>query len=171
LSMRDLHDPELPDTVDRLLRHWQVQPRQLAVEITENGLMADPARALQTITGLRVMGIRIAIDDFGTGYSSLAYLKRLPVDELKIDRSFVRDLATDDDDLAIVRSTISLGHDLGLTIVAEGIEDTGTSDLLRRLGCDIAQGYFIGRPMSATALVASLGTSQTSQTSQTSLAA
>ncbi len=165
LSMRDLHDAELPDTVDRLLRHWQVEPRQLAVEITENGLMADPARALQTITGLRVMGIRIAIDDFGTGYSSLAYLKRLPVDELKIDRSFVRDLATDDDDLAIVRSTISLGHDLGLTIVAEGIEDAGTSDLLRRLGCDIAQGYFIGRPMSATALLASLGTSQPSQTS------
>ena len=162
LSMRDLHDPELPDTVDRLLRHWQVQPRQLAVEITENGLMADPARALQTITGLRVMGIRIAIDDFGTGYSSLAYLKRLPVDELKIDRSFVRDLATDDDDLAIVRSTISLGHDLGLTIVAEGIEDAGTSDLLRRLGCDIAQGYYISRPMSATALVASLGHSQAS---------
>jgi diguanylate cyclase (GGDEF)-like protein len=157
LSMRDLHDPDLPDTVARLLRHWQVQPRQLAVEITENGLMADPARALATITGLRVMGIRIAIDDFGTGYSSLAYLKRLPVDELKIDRSFVRDLATDDDDLAIVRSTISLGHDLGLTIVAEGIEDAGTSDLLRRLGCDIAQGYFIGRPMSAAALVASLG--------------
>ncbi len=109
LSMRDLHDPDLPDTVDRLLRHWQVQPRQLAVEITENGLMADPARALATITGLRVMGIRIAIDDFGTGYSSLA----------------------------------------------------GTADLLRRLGCDIAQGYVIGRPMSATALVASLGNSQT----------
>src|SRR5207247_11092051 len=104
LSMRDLNAPELPDMIDSLLRHWQVQPRQLAVEITENGLMADPARALATITGLRVMGIRIAIDDFGTGYSSLAYLKRLPVDELKIDRSFVRDLATDDDDLAIVRS-------------------------------------------------------------------
>jgi diguanylate cyclase (GGDEF)-like protein len=162
LSMRDLHDLELPDTVARLLRHWQVEPRQLAVEITENGLMAEPARALQTITGLRVMGIRIAIDDFGTGYSSLAYLKRLPVDELKIDRSFIRDLATDDDDLAIVRSTISLGHDLGLTIVAEGIEDAGTWDLLKRLGCDIVQGYFSGRPMSAAALVASLATTQVS---------
>jgi diguanylate cyclase (GGDEF)-like protein len=162
LSMRDLHDPELPDTVAGLLRRWEVEPRQLAVEITENGLMADPARALQTITGLRVMGIRIAIDDFGTGYSSLAYLKRLPVDELKIDRSFIRDLASDDDDLAIVRSTISLGHDLGLTIVAEGIEDAGTWDLLRRLGCDIAQGYFIGRPMSAAALVASFADSQVS---------
>jgi EAL domain-containing protein (putative c-di-GMP-specific phosphodiesterase class I) len=108
------------------------------------------------------MGIRIAIDDFGTGYSSLAYLKRLPVDELKIDRSFVRELATDKDDLAIVRSTISLGHDLGLSIVAEGIEDADTWDLLRRLGCDIAQGYFIGRPMTASALVASIGQTQLS---------
>jgi diguanylate cyclase (GGDEF)-like protein len=162
LSMRDLNDPELPDTVARLLRQWDVEPRQLAVEITENGLMADPLRAMQTITGLRVMGICISIDDFGTGYSSLAYLKRLPVDELKIDRSFIRDLATDNDDLAIVRSTISLGHDLGLTIVAEGIEDGGTLALLRGLGCDVAQGYFLGRPMSATALVTSLGTSQIS---------
>jgi EAL domain-containing protein (putative c-di-GMP-specific phosphodiesterase class I) len=106
------------------------------------------------------MGIRIAIDDFGTGYSSLAYLKRLPVDELKIDRSFVRELATDDDDLAIVRSTIRLGHDLGLTIVAEGIEDGRTWDRLHRLGCDVAQGYFIGRPMPASAVVASLTSTQ-----------
>ncbi|MCA1646273.1 MAG: EAL domain-containing protein [Chloroflexi bacterium] len=163
LSMRDLHDAELPERVAGLLRHWGVDPKQLAVEITEHGLMAEPARALQTITGLRLMGIRISIDDFGTGYSSLAYLKRLPVDELKIDRSFIRDLATDDDDLAIVRSTISLGHDLGLTIVAEGIEDAGTWDLLRRLGCDIAQGYFLGRPMSAQALVAKFGNSQISE--------
>src|SRR5260370_42138575 len=104
--MRDLQDPALRDAADRLLRHWQVQPRQLAVEITENGLMADPARALATITGLRAMGIRIAIDDFGTGYSPLAYLKRLPADELKIDRSFARDLAPDDDDLQILRAPI-----------------------------------------------------------------
>jgi len=130
------------------------------VEITENGLMADPARALHSIAALRLMGIRIAIDDFGTGYSSLAYLKRLPVDELKIDRSFVRELASDEHDLAIVRAAISLGHDLGLRIVAEGIEDAETWDRLRRLGCDVAQGYFIGRPMPASALVASLDRSQ-----------
>ena len=98
-------------------------------------------------------GARIAIDDFGTGYSSLAYLKRLPVDELKIDRSFVRELAEDQDDLAIVRSTISLGHDLGLSIVAEGIEDVATWDLLRELGCDIGQGYYLGRPVSADELL------------------
>ncbi|HEY3061412.1 MAG TPA: EAL domain-containing protein [Chloroflexota bacterium] len=149
LSMRDLHDPELPDTVAELLSTWQVAPSRLMVEITENGLMAEPARALQTVTGLRAMGIRIAIDDFGTGYSSLAYLKRLPVDELKIDRSFVRELAGDRDDLAIVRSTISLGHDLGLRIVAEGVEDAATMDLLQELGCDIGQGYHIGKPVAA----------------------
>jgi len=152
LSMRDLHDPDLPDTVAELLATWQVPTAQLMVEITENGLMADPARALSTVTGLRAMGIRIAIDDFGTGYSSLAYLKRLPLDELKIDRSFVRELAADRDDLAIVRSTISLGHDLGLKIVAEGVEDRATMDLLRSLGCDVGQGYHFSRPVTADAL-------------------
>jgi diguanylate cyclase (GGDEF)-like protein len=156
LSMRDLHDPTLPETVAGLLRRWQVPPSQLVVEITENGVMADPAHALQIIAGLRAMGLRIAIDDFGTGYSSLGYLKRLPVDELKIDRSFIRDLATDKDDLAIVRSTIGLGHDLGLSIVAEGVEDAATWELLRGLGCDVAQGYFMGRPMTAEAFVEEL---------------
>ena len=160
LSMRDLHDPDLPQMVAGMLQRWAVPPSLLVVEITENGLMADPTRALQCITALRLMNIRIAIDDFGTGYSSLAYLKRLPVDELKIDRSFVRELATDEDDQAIVRSTIGLGHDLGLTIVAEGIEDRRTWDRLRRLGCDVAQGYFIGRPMSPSAVVASLTSTQ-----------
>jgi diguanylate cyclase (GGDEF)-like protein len=152
LSMRDLHDPELPDIVAMLLAAWQVPSSSLMVEITENGLMADPARALTTVAALRAMGIRIAIDDFGTGYSSLAYLKRLPVDELKIDRSFVRELAANRDDLAIVRSTIGLGHDLRLKIVAEGVEDVETLALLRSLGCDIGQGYHIGRPVTADAL-------------------
>src|SRR5207237_4510319 len=153
LSMRDLHDPELPSTIVGLLKRWRVPPSSLHVEITENSLMADPARALQTVTALRTLGLRIAIDDFGTGYSSLAYLKRLPVDELKIDRSFVRELCEDADDRAIVRSTIGLGHDLGLTIVAEGIEDAATWELLRELGCDIGQGYYLGRPVSADELL------------------
>jgi diguanylate cyclase (GGDEF)-like protein len=153
LSMRDLQDPELPDTIAGLLKRWQVTPTSLQVEITENGLMAEPARALQTVTGLRALGLRIAIDDFGTGYSSLAYLKRLPVDELKIDRSFVRELCEDADDRAIVRSTVGLGHDLGLSIVAEGIEDAATWDLLQQIGCDIGQGYYIGRPVSANELI------------------
>jgi len=155
LSMRDLHDPELPDTIAGLIKRWQVPPTSLQVEITENGIMAEPARALQTVTALRALGLRIAIDDFGTGYSSLAYLKRLPVDELKIDRSFVRELCEEADDRAIVRSTVGLGHDLGLTIVAEGIEDAATWDLLEQIGCDIGQGYHIGRPVSATELIQS----------------
>jgi diguanylate cyclase (GGDEF)-like protein len=153
LSMRDLHDPELPETITTLLKRWQVAPTSLQVEITEDGIMAEPARALQTITALRTLGLRIAIDDFGTGYSSLAYLKRLPVDELKIDRSFVRDVCEDADDRAIVRSTIGLGHDLGLSIVAEGVEDAATWGLLDQMGCDIGQGYYIGRPVPADELL------------------
>jgi diguanylate cyclase (GGDEF)-like protein len=153
LSMRDLHDPDLADTIAGLLRRWRVPPSSLQVEITENGLMADPARALQTVTGIRTLGLRVAIDDFGTGYSSLAYLKRLPVDELKIDRSFVRELCADADDRAIVRSTIGLGHDLGLSIVAEGVEDAATWDLLKDVGCDIGQGYYISRPVAAIDVV------------------
>ena len=99
---------------------------------------------------LKRIGVRISIDDFGTGYSSLAYLKRLPVDELKIDKSFVSHMAADDNDAAIVRSTIGLAHDLGLRVVAEGIEDQATWDLLTELGCDVAQGYAIGRPAAAS---------------------
>jgi diguanylate cyclase (GGDEF)-like protein len=153
LSMRDLHDPDLAETIAGLLNRWRVRPSNLQVEITENGLMADPARALQTLTGLRTLGLRIAIDDFGTGYSSLAYLKRLPVHELKIDRSFIRDLCADAVDRAIVRSTIGLGHDLGLSIVAEGVEDAASWELLNELGCDIGQGYYISRPIPAAELV------------------
>ena len=119
--------------------------------------MADPQRTLQTLSGLRAMGIHIAVDDFGTGYSSMAYLKRLPVDELKIDRSFVRDLATDKADMAIVRAIISLGHDLGLSIVAEGIEDDATWDQLRRLGCDVGQGYLFDRPVTASDIASKYG--------------
>jgi diguanylate cyclase (GGDEF)-like protein len=156
LSMRDLHDPDLPSTVAELLKRWDACPRRLMVEITENGLMADPARALQTVIGLRALGLRIAIDDFGTGYSSLAYLKRLPVDELKIDRSFVRDLSADADDRAIVHSIVGLGHDLGLNVIAEGIEDAETLTLLRELGCDVAQGYYTGRPAPAEMISTSI---------------
>jgi diguanylate cyclase (GGDEF)-like protein len=149
LSMHDLQNPNLPDRVDQLLRHWRVPAGDLQIEITESSLMVDPARALETVTRLRGLGVVIAIDDFGTGYSSLGYLKRLPVDELKIDKSFVQDLATDEDDLAIVRSTIRLGHELGLSVTAEGIENAASFSLLRDLGCDVAQGYYIGRPKPA----------------------
>jgi len=154
LSARDLLDPLIPDLVASLLLRWDVAPNSLKLEITESAVMADAERAIDVLARLLSMGVRISVDDFGTGYSSLAYLKRLPVDELKIDRSFVRHLASDDNDLAIVRSTIGLAHDLGLTVVAEGVEDRATWEVLARLGCDVAQGYFVSRPVDADGLVA-----------------
>ncbi len=147
LSMRDLQDSGLPETVAGMLVHWGVSPALLSLEITESTLMADPAQAMEIVRRLSAMGVRIAIDDFGTGYSSLAYLKRLAVNELKVDRSFVRHVVTDSRDVAIVRSTISLAHELGLEVVAEGIEDQPTWDLLTKLGCDTAQGYLISKAL------------------------
>jgi diguanylate cyclase (GGDEF)-like protein len=146
LSMHDLQNPRLLDRVAELLERWQVPSRDLHIELTESSLMVDPVRALEAVSGLRTLGAVVAIDDFGTGYSSLGYLKRLPVDELKIDKSFVQDLDADEDDLAIVRSTIRLGHELGLHVTAEGVENAQAFSLLRDLGCDVAQGYYIGRP-------------------------
>jgi EAL domain-containing protein (putative c-di-GMP-specific phosphodiesterase class I) len=152
LSMRNLHDPEVADTIRQLLLRWGIPPARLVIEITESSLMADAARAMEVLGRLRSMGVGIAIDDFGTGYSSLAYLKRLPVDELKIDKSFVAHMARDDNDAAIVRSTISLAHDLGLSVVAEGIEDEETLNRLTALGCDVGQGYFVSRPQPTAVL-------------------
>jgi EAL domain-containing protein (putative c-di-GMP-specific phosphodiesterase class I) len=149
LSMHDLQNPRLPARIAELLQYWRILAEVLQVEITESSLMVDPTRALETVTELRSLGAVIAIDDFGTGYSSLGYLKRLPVDELKIDKSFVQDLAMDEDDLAIVRSTIGLGHELGLSVTAEGVENAAAFSLLRQLGCDVAQGYYIDRPKAA----------------------
>jgi diguanylate cyclase (GGDEF)-like protein/PAS domain S-box-containing protein len=158
LSMRDLHDRHLPDAVANLLTRWNVAPACLTLEITESTLMADPAQAMEVVARLSAMGIQMAIDDFGTGYSSLAYLKRLPVDKLKIDKSFVRHLATDAHDAAIVQSTVGLAHALGLSLVAEGVEDQASWDLLAQMGCDVAQGYFISRPIPADKLTVWLQT-------------
>lgn len=159
LSMRNLHDPDLLQTVSELLAAWGVPPTWVKVEITESSLMADPDQVMKTLNQLRAMGVGIAIDDFGTGHSSLAYLKRLPVDELKIDKSFVANMVKDENDLVIVRSTIDLGHNLGLRVVAEGVEDQATWDKLAALGCDIAQGYYLGRPMPAADFLRWLGQS------------
>jgi EAL domain-containing protein (putative c-di-GMP-specific phosphodiesterase class I) len=115
-------------------------------------IMADPDRSLQTVLALSALGVHVSIDDFGTGYSSLSMLKRLPVDELKIDRSFVSPMMHDESDLIIVRSTIHLGHDLGMKVIAEGVEDQGTLDRLASLGCDLIQGYHVSRPQPAEAL-------------------
>jgi len=152
LSARMLHEPHLAETVASLLREHDVPARRLKLELTESAIMVDPAGALVVLGELHQMGVRLSIDDFGTGYSSLAYLKHLPVDEIKIDRSFVQDMALSGKDLAIVRSTVELARNLGLQVVAEGIEDGETWERLVALGCDLAQGYHISRPLPADAL-------------------
>jgi diguanylate cyclase (GGDEF)-like protein/PAS domain S-box-containing protein len=153
LSMQhDLQDPQLPDLVARMLQVSGVAPTSLEIEITENPVADNPERVLTALTRFREMGIRIAIDDFGTGYSSLVYLKQLPVDEIKIDKSLVLGMTQDEGSTAIVRATIDLGHDLGLQVAAEGVEDQATWDMLASFGCDLAQGYYLSRPISAPAL-------------------
>ena len=147
LSVRNLRDPDLIERVAGLLRAWSIDPGKLEVEITESAMMDDPKRALEALVRLRDLGIRLFIDDFGTGHSSLAYLKRLPVDAVKIDKSFVSDMLSSTDSEAIVRSTITLAHDIGLKVVAEGIEDQATWERLVALGCDTGQGYFISKPL------------------------
>jgi EAL domain-containing protein (putative c-di-GMP-specific phosphodiesterase class I) len=154
LSMRNLHDPRLPEAVGEILEQTGVEPRWLKLEVTESGMMADPVRAMDNLARLREMGVSTAIDDFGTGYSSLSYLKRLPIDEFKIDKSFTRDMVANESDAAIVRASIDLGHHLGLTVVAEGIEDEATWNLLVALKCDIGQGYFLSRPLAPEDLIA-----------------
>ncbi|HLZ09189.1 MAG TPA: EAL domain-containing protein, partial [Chloroflexota bacterium] len=158
LSAQNLRDPWLPSLIIELLGASHVPPELLQLEITESSLMSDPARALETLRSLSRAGVRISIDDFGTGYSSLAYLKRLPVNEIKIDRSFIFQMAGDTNDEVIVRSIIGLGHDLGLTVVAEGVEESLTWDRLAHLNCDIAQGYYMSRPKPARELAEWLST-------------
>jgi diguanylate cyclase (GGDEF)-like protein/PAS domain S-box-containing protein len=150
LSPRTLHDPDLVPTIRGLLTRWNVDPRQLEVEITETALMDDPAGAMETLTSLHGLGVCISIDDFGTGYSSLSYLTRLPADQIKIDKSFVLDMAENDDNAFIVRSVIDLGHNLCLQVVAEGVENQETWNMLASMGCDVAQGFHLSRPMPAS---------------------
>lgn len=147
LSARNLLDPHLPDQLSELMRACGGAPDRLELEITESAIMTDTVRALDAIQRLRALGIRFAIDDFGIGYSSLAYLQQLPVDSIKIDKSFVSRMAQNPNDAIIVRSTIDLAHNLGLTVVAEGVENKTIWDLLVAQGCDIAQGYYISKPI------------------------
>jgi diguanylate cyclase len=151
LSVRNLLDRDLPKEIERLLDTYSLPPDALQLEITESMIMSDPERAMATVTRLSDLGVRMSVDDFGTGYSSLANLRRLPIDDLKIDRSFVSPMLRDESDLIIVRSTINLGHDLGLRIIAEGVEDGATLRQLALLGCDLAQGFHVSRPMAADA--------------------
>jgi diguanylate cyclase (GGDEF)-like protein len=146
VSMRNLLDPRFAESLEPTVS----QSSKLKLEITENAVMAEPARVLETMNRLRSLGFLFAIDDFGTGYSSLAYLQRLPVEEIKIDRSFIAHLTTDPGSSAIVRATIELSGSLGLDVVAEGVEDEATWEALKRLGCSKAQGFFLSRPMPVT---------------------
>ena len=147
LSVRNLSAPDFPAKVARALAEHGVSPELLTFEITESSVMADPERSLPVLRELHSMGIQLSVDDFGTGYSSLAYLRRLPIDEIKIDRSFVQGMSTDLGDLAIVRAIIDLGHSLGLRVVAEGVEEEAARDALRTLRCDDLQGFLLSRPM------------------------
>jgi len=160
LSARNLLEADLPDAIAERLRAHGLPPAALQLEITENLIMEDPDRALAVMTRLGDMGVRLAIDDYGTGYSSLAYLKRLPAVEIKIDKSFIREMDRVRNDAVIVRSTIEMAHHLGLQVVAEGVESARVWDALRRLGADYGQGYLFGRPLPAEALDAWLRDSE-----------
>jgi len=147
LSPRNLHEEELARAIKQLMEKRALRPDLLTLEITENAIMTDPERGLTALQHLKDCGVRLAVDDYGTGYSSLAYLKSLPVDELKIDKSFVMNLEDDRHDELIVRSTIDLAHSLGLTVVAEGVENERQLQTLRNLHCDSVQGFHLGKPM------------------------
>jgi diguanylate cyclase (GGDEF)-like protein len=154
ISVRCLADLHFPDRVAERLERHGVPAELLTLELTESGVMADPQRALPVLRRLHTLGVVLAVDDFGTGYSSLAYLRQLPVDEVKIDKSFVLGMGSDLGDLAVVRSIVELGHSLGLIVVAEGVEEDIARDQLAAMGCDVAQGYLISRPLSESRLEA-----------------
>jgi EAL domain-containing protein (putative c-di-GMP-specific phosphodiesterase class I) len=154
LSTHTLYDPKLLTTVTDMLQAYEVAPSQLTLEITESMLMEEPERAHVVLADLRTIGVSIAIDDFGTGYSSLSYLKRLPIDEVKIDKAFVHGLGIDADpaDAAIVQAVVAMAHPLQCQVVAEGVESAEAWTFLQELGCDLAQGYYCSRPLPALEL-------------------
>jgi EAL domain-containing protein (putative c-di-GMP-specific phosphodiesterase class I) len=152
VSVRDLFDERFAERLAAGLARHDLPAAALMLEITERVLMAHPERAATTLAALSRLGVHLSLDDFGTGYSSLVLLKRLPVSEIKVDRSFVNRLVVDEDDAAIVGSIVNLAHALGLHVVAEGVEDDDTLQRLHLLGCEYAQGWHIGGPMSAAAL-------------------
>ena len=154
LSMIDLHDRKLPDRLELFLRKYKVKPSQIVIEITEGQIMQDPDEVVNVLAHLGVMGLSLSIDDFGTGQASLTYLKELPVEKLKIDQSFIRDIANNPDDQVIVKGTIELAHTLDLKVVAEGVETLEAYKLLRKMNCDYAQGFYISHPLAANQVAA-----------------
>lgn len=147
LSVNDLSNKKLPDLIATLFKKYQVTSDCLVLEVTENAIMQDPDLVISVLKRLDEQGILLSVDDYGIGYSSLSYLKKLPVKELKIDKSFVMNLARNKEDEILVRSTIELGHNLGLKVTAEGVEDEESLEILRNLGCDLAQGYFFSKAL------------------------
>lgn len=165
LSTVQLHHSELPRVVNNLLQAYRLPPRSLELEVTETGLMEDISTAAQHLLSLRRSGALIAIDDFGTGYSSLSYLKSLPLDKIKIDKSFVQDLLDDDDDATIVRAIIQLGKSLGMQVIAEGVETAEQETYIVAQGCHEGQGYHYSKPLSARELTSFLKQAQRNQVS------
>jgi len=159
LSIKDLQDLMLPLHIKELLTRWDLEPSDLMLEITESSMMLEPDRTFEVISNLHALGVQLSIDDFGTGYSSLAYLKQLPAEEIKIDKSFVMNMTKDENDAVIVRATIDLAKNLGLKVIAEGVETAEIMMQLQDLGCDLAQGHYICRPLPANELRQWLATS------------
>jgi EAL domain-containing protein (putative c-di-GMP-specific phosphodiesterase class I) len=152
LSSKSLQEHQLPQTVSDLIDKWKVKPEHLKLEITESSIIGDTSHALAILSLLHTLGVTLSLDDFGTGYSSLTHLRHLPIDEIKIDKSFVMAMGTSGSDAAIVRATIDLGHNLGRKVVAEGVADPETCATLAELGCDLAQGFCFSPPLPAAAL-------------------
>jgi diguanylate cyclase len=152
LSVHQLREPDLVERVQRALKRHKVEPALLLCEITESVAMEDIKATQATLAGLARIGVFLSIDDFGTGYSSLSYLRQLPAQQLKIDRSFIKDLSTSADARAVVDAVVRLAHAPGLRVVAEGVETEAQRDVLLALGCDELQGYLFAKPMSASAL-------------------
>ena len=150
LSAKDLHDPELPDLISGVAVTTGIEPEWVILEITEGSIMTDPELSLEILERLNKMGYQLSIDDFGTGYSSLSYLKKMPLTELKIDRSFVQDILNNENDDVIVNATVNLAHNMGFQVTAEGVESEEIMDKLKSYGCDVAQGYYLSKPFSVT---------------------
>jgi EAL domain-containing protein (putative c-di-GMP-specific phosphodiesterase class I) len=153
LSMRNLLDREFPRQLAGLLARWETSPELLGLEVTESSMLANPPRAKAVLGELSKLGVRLSIDDFGTGFSSLSYLRELPLNEIKIDRSFITNIGMEAHDVAIVRATIELGSNLGLDVIAEGVETREIRDKLRQLGCQTAQGHYFSPALPADQLL------------------
>jgi EAL domain-containing protein (putative c-di-GMP-specific phosphodiesterase class I) len=163
LSIKSLHDPELTNILELLFQRWQTDARCLTLELAESALMADPETSMAVLKRMETFGCKLSLDGFGTGYSSLPYLQRLPISEIKIDRSFVVAMTRDENVAVVVRSIVKLAKSLGFTVVAEGVESEDAFSWLRTLGCDQVQGHYLGRAMSGDELLTWLKESPWSQ--------